>query len=546
MAIAAQGNRQRHYLPPDPVHVGAAQIPRPADIPEETISEDPRNLWCVKYGLTKFGDLFTNRQLTTLSSITKLVGETRQRIMDDCGDHAYADAVATYLALAVSKILDRHSSLTTWNSHRSMEQVRDVFAHLSLPMTWDYAESNPFSASAGNIRESIKAIVECLRRLPATSVAPGTALSEDAALGKTQGRLLVATDPPYYDNLSYANLSDFYYVWLRRSLGTIYPDLMGMVLTSKLDEIVADPTRHGGVDAWEILLGTLLKAGWMMTASWPIRTERGSRVRALSSNALGSSLVLTCRPRPPDAPSADRRGIIAALRAEMPEVVHMLVETGIGPADLRQSMIGPGMKIFSRYARVNEPDGERMSVASALKLINQVFDSEMSYMEGDITSETRWCIDWFARHGFESGPFSDADTLTKGTDTTLESLQQAGLIHSRKGRVCLVPAHELPAWRDPAQDDKICEWLIALQLAEALRKDGSAQASRIMVTASRTVDLETVRELAYRIYITADSRGWKQTATLLLALDASWRDLEIQSKDHRYSSTQDPLPASEG
>lgn len=587
MAIVAQGDRQRYYLPPDRRHADAAEICRPDDIPEEEIGEDPRNLWCVKYGLTKFGDLFTNRQLTVLTSLIKLVKETHQRILNDGADPAYADAVTTYLALAVSRITDRHSAVTTWDSHKSKEQVRGVFARQSLPMTWDYAESNLFSSSSGNLHDSVTTIAECLRRLPTTPA--GTAKIEDAALGRTGGRLLVATDPPYYDNISYANLSDFYYVWLRRSLGTIYPELTSTLLTAKQDEIVADASRHGGADearkfyeerfemafrricedtpkgypisffyaykqttkekdgvfstAWEILLDTLLKAGWMITASWPIRTEMSNRIRGLSSNALGSSVVLTCRPRPSDASATDRRGIVAALRAEMPKAIHMLVETGIGPGDLRQSMIGPGMKIFSRYARVNEPDGERMSVASVLKLINQVFDSEMSHMEGDVSPETRWCIEWFARHGFDPGPFSDADTLTKGTDTAIDSLQRAGLIHSHRGMVRLIPPQELPAWRDPGPSEQVSEWLMALQLAEKLHKQGAIQASQMMAVARSRVDLETVRELSYRIYTTADSRGWAQTATLFLALGGSWRDLELQSRGPGYRFTQDRVPA---
>ena len=232
MAIVAQGDRQRYYLPSDRRHEDAAKIPRPEDIPEEEIGEDPRNLWCVKYGLTKFGDLFTNRQLTALTLLAELVKEAHQRILDDGADPAYANAVATYLALAVSRITDRHSAVTTWDSHQSKEQVRGVFARQSLPMTWDYAEGNPFSSSSGNLRDSIATIAECLLRLP-TATPAGTAKIEDAAFSKVDGRLLVATDPPYYDNISYANLSDFYYVWLRRSLGTIYPDLMSTLLTAK-------------------------------------------------------------------------------------------------------------------------------------------------------------------------------------------------------------------------------------------------------------------------------------------------------------------------
>jgi putative DNA methylase len=224
----------------------------------------------------------------------------------------------------------------------------------------------------------------------------------------------------------------------------------------------------------------------------------------------------------------------------------MLVETGIGPGDLRQSMIGPGMKIFSRYARVNEPDGSRMSVASALKLINQVFDGEMSHMEGDVSPETRWCIDWFARNGFDPGLFPGADTLAKSTDTGLDALQRAGLIHSHKGKVNLIRPQELSPWRDSPSGEHTSEWIIALQLAEMLHKYGTRQASQMMAAVRSRVDLETVRELAYRIYTTSDSRGWTQAAALFLALGTSWRDLELQSRDPQYSSRQDPLPGAEG
>jgi putative DNA methylase len=581
MAIVAQGNRQRCYLPPDPLHAEAAEVAPPCDGLEEDIGEDPRNLWCVNYGLTKFGDLFTNRQLFMFVTLSELVGEARSRIIDDGGDPAYADAVTTYLALAVSRITDRHSALTTWDASESREHVRGVFARQSLPMTWDYAESNPFSSSSGNLADSIVMVAKCLQRLPAY---PGaTAALEDAAFGKTGGRLLVATDPPYYDNISYANLSDFYYVWLRRSLGTIHPDLMSTMLTPKDDEIVADPVRHGGTKAarqfyeerfekafkrihddtppgypisffyaykqtrkdkdgtlstaWEILLQTLLRAEWMVTASWPIRTELGNRIRGQSSNALGSSIVLTCRPRPPDAPVTDRRGILAALRTELPATIRMLVDTGIGPGDLRQSMIGPGMKIYSRYARVNEPDGKPMSVGSALKLINQVFDAEMSQLERNVSAESRWCIDWFMQHGFDPGPFPHADTLAKSANADLGSLHRAGLISTREGKVTLVSAHKLAF----AQTAEVCEWGLALRLAGTLHEHGFDQTVRIMAAACFQVDLEAVRELAYLIYTTADRNAWKQTAALFNDLGMSWPELETESRKLSAQSTQDPL-----
>jgi putative DNA methylase len=586
MAIVAQGDRQRYYLPPNPLHAEAAQIPRPHGVLDEQIGDDPRNLWCVKYGLTKFHDLFTNRQLVALTAFNELVKETHDRIVDNGADPGYARAVTTYLALAVSRITDRHSSITTWDSHPSKEQVRGVFARQALPMTWDYTESNPFSSSSGNLADSIAMVAECLRRLPATR--PGTAKIEDAAFGPTGGRLLVATDPPYYDNISYANLSDFYYVWLRRSLGAIYPELTGTVLTSKQDEIVADAARHGGIEAarrfyeerfemafrriaedtpggypisffyaykqtrnekdgavstaWEILLETLLKAGWMVTASWPIRTEMGNRIRGLSSNALGSSVVLTCRPRPPDTPVTDRRGIVAALRTELPATIRMLVDTGIGPGDLRQSMIGPGMKIFSRYAHVNEPDGRPMPVASALKLINQVFDAEMSHMERDVSEESRWCIDWFTLYGFDPGPFPRADTFAKSVNTDVGLLQRAGLIHSGKGKVVLIPAPELAS----AQADQVSEWGLALRLAGTLQVQGSDETARMMAAARRWIDLEAVHELAYLIYTTADNKGWQQTAALFNALGTSWPELESQSQKPAYQAVQDPIQTGRG
>jgi putative DNA methylase len=584
MAVVAQGTRQRHYLPPDVLHEEAARVPRPDDVPEEEIGHDPRNLWCVNYGLTTFADLFTNRQLTTMMTLTELVREARDRVIGDGAERAYADAVAAYLALAVSRVTDRHCSLSTWDSHESKEQVRGVFARQSLPMTWDYSEGNPFSSSSGNLRDSVEIVAECIRRLPANP--PGTAIVEDAAFGETGGRLLVATDPPYYDNISYANLSDFYYVWLRRSLGDTYPELMSTVVTAKHDEIVADPTRHGGADAarrfyeerfeqafrrickdtpagypisffyaykqtkkeqdglvstaWEILISTLLTAGWMITASWPIRTELSNRPRGQSSNALGTSVVLTCRPRPANAPDSDRRGFLAELRMEMPSAIRMLVDTGIGPADLRQAMIGPGMRIFSKHAQVYESDGEPMSVGAALKLINQVFDNQMSHVSGEISAETRWCIDWFTEHGFDAGPYPRAEALARSTNTDVESLQLLGMVKSHRGNVSLVPPWELTDSHETRRAESHT-WSVALWLAGLLRERGSREAVALLASLRSQVDLESVREIAYLAYTTAEKKGWQQTATLFKDLGTSWSDLERESRLLTHQYRQDPI-----
>jgi putative DNA methylase len=588
MAIVAQGKRQRYYLPPEILHEKAAQVPRPPQIPEEEIGNDPRNLACVKYGYTRFDELFTSRQLRMHSTLTSLVHQARSRIVEDSADPAYADAVTTYLALAVSRIIDRHSCFSTWDSHASKEQVRGVFARQSISMEWDYAEGNPFSISSGNLADSFTIVADCLRRLPLADF-PGSTAMEDAALGPTGGRLLVATDPPYYDNISYANLSDFYYVWLRRSLGEVYPELMSTLLTAKQDEIVADPIRHGGAEAargfyeerfekafrrickdtpegypisffyaykqtkketdgifwtpWEILLRTLLRAGWMVTASWPIRTELSNRLRGQSSNALGSSVVLTCRPRPAGAPTTDHRGFMAALHTELPAAIRLLVDTGIVPVDLRQSVIGPGMKIFSRYVQVNEPTGEAMSVGTALKLINQVYDAELSQIEGDVSPQTRWCIDWFSSHGFDPGASHTAEAIATGANTDVASLERARLVRSRDGMVSLIPAGALAHDYNVNDDEQISEWKVTLHLARTLQEGDLERGARLLAAARSWVDPETIRQLAYWLYTTADKKGWAETAALFNALGTSWPDLESESRRDSFQSAQYPLAA---
>ena len=583
MVIVAQGDRRRHYLPPDGFHESAAMVPCPDNLPAGDLEKDPRNLWCSEYGLTAFTDLFTNRQLTALVTFSDLVGEARKRMIADGATPDYADAVTTYLALAVSRAADRNSSICTWDCSPKMESLRNTFARQALPMTWDFAEGNPFSRSSGNLLGSINLVVECLKNLPASPKA--SVAMEDAALGSTQGRLLVATDPPYYDNISYANVSDFFYVWLRRSLKGIYSDLLGTVLTPKEDEIIADAERHGGNDrarqfyeerfemafrricedtpsgypisffyaykqtendkdgivstAWEILLDRLLSAGWTVTGAWPIKTELGSRMRGRGSNALGSSVVLTCRPRPKDAKGTDRRGLITALRDAMPVAVRTLELTRLAPSDLRQAMIGPGMKVFSQYARVNEPNGERMSVRTALKLINQVFDEYLSQLRGDIRADTRWCLEWYKEHGFDPAPHDEATKLARGTNTDVEALRRADVVRSSRGFVSLLSISEIPHHYDPAADNRISEWKICLHLAKRLDEQGIEPATKFMAVARRLVELEDVRDLAQLLYSIADMEGWSQTAALFNALGRSWPDLERESKKAAFNRPAD-------
>jgi putative DNA methylase len=387
---------------------------------------------------------------------------------------------------------------------------------------------------------------------------------------------VICTDPPYYDNVGYADLSDFFYVWLRRSLGDAFPDLLATMLTPKADELVADPFRHEDAEkffedgytkvfadiceaapdnfpvtvfyafkqsetdndgghastGWETLLEGMINSGWVVTATWPVRTERTGRIRDIKANALASSVVLACRPRPANAGFTDRRGLISALREEFPEALRKLEQGKLAPVDLRQAAIGPGMAVFSRYARVNEPDGSPMRVRAALSLINQVLDEKLSQLEGGVSAETRWCVEWFKQFGFDAGPFGTAETLSKGIDTSIDGLERGGVLRSRAGKVKLLSVRDLPDFYDPREDERTSEWEICLHLAKALEIRGTADAAALMAAARDvpTVDLDDVKELAYLLYSIAEKKGWAETALLFNNLGTSWMDLEDASR----------------
>jgi putative DNA methylase len=576
MAIAAEGMRQRYYVAPTEEHEKAADIPRPDDVPEAELPEQALGFRVQGYGMQTWADLFTNRQLTALATFSDLVQDVRARARADGADAGYADAVATYTALAVSRLTDYSSTSTTWASNPQMEILRSTFARQALPMTWDFAESNVFGPSSGTPDVMIAAISRAIALLP-TNPCAGSATQKPAASVHISS--LVSTDPPYYDNVGYADLSDYFYVWLRRSLGKTYPDLLGTMLTPKADELVADPFRHHGREnaeqffehgftdvfrricedtpggypitvfyafkqaeadndgghastGWETLLQGMLTGGWAVTATWPVNTERGGRMRDVGSNALASSVVLACRPRPANAGFTDRRGLITALRQEFPDALRKLEQGKVAPVDLRQAAIGPGMAVFSRYARVNEPDGSPMRVRAALSLINQVLDEKLSQLEGDVSAETRWCVEWFKQFGFDSGPFGTAETLSKGIDTSIDGLERCGALKSRAGKVKLLSVRDLPDSYDPREDERTSEWEICLHLAKALEFRGMADAAALMAEARDvpTVDLDDVKELAYLLYSIAEKKGWAETALLFNNLGTSWTDLEDASR----------------
>jgi putative DNA methylase len=576
MAIAADGKRQRYYLAPTDEHESIpTKITRPTSGPDADLPDNARWFSPPLYGMTSYSDLFTDRQLTALTTFSDLIMEARDRVEKDSGNKGYADAVATYLAFALSKVADNLSNLCVWRPDAIKESINHVFALQALPMTWGYGEGNTFHPGPCNISTGADWIAKAIEGLPA--IGAGGATQSDAA--STRGVRLISTDPPYYDNIGYADLSDFFYVWLRRALGGIYPELLGTVITPKTDELVADPFRHQNKDeaqkffeggfnhvfehmrdntpngypitvfyafkqaetkaegdhastGWETLLESMLHAGWSVTATWPIRTELVNRAGAIGANSLAASIALACRPRPTDAGFTDRRGLIEALRQEFPPALRRLEESKVAPVDLRQAAIGPGMAVFSRYARVNEPDGSPMRVRAALSLINQVLDEKLSESVGHLSADSRFCVEWFRQYGFDEGPFGTADVLARGVDTSVAGLERAGVLVSRAGKVKLQSVLDLPNSYDPAADDRISEWEICLHLAKAMSERGGDAAAALMAAVRNVpgIDLDDVLDLAYLLYSIAEKKGWADTALLFNNLGTSWTDFEDLSR----------------
>jgi putative DNA methylase len=582
MTIAAEGPRQRYYVAPNEEHEKAADVVRPDDVPEAELPEHALGFRVQGYGMRTWTDLFTNRQLTALSALSDLVNVARDRIISEGTDPGYADAVATYLAFAISKVADNDSKLCAWRPDAIKEGVNHVFARQALSMVWDYAEGNVFKDGPCDIATGADWIAKAVAGLPAS--AHGEAEQANAATRRYDG-LVVATDPPYYDNVGYADLSDFFYVWLRRSLGTSYQALLGTMLTPKTDELIANPFRHENADkffedgftevfrrvcetssagypitvfyafkqsetdgdgghastGWETLLEGMITSGWAVTGTWPVRTELGNRMRGIGSNALASSVVLACRPRPAGAGFTDRRGLITALREEFPGALRKLEQGKVAPVDLRQAAIGPGMAVFSRYARVNEPDGSPMRVRSALSLINQVLDEKLSQLEGSVSADTRFCVEWFKQFGFDEGPFGTAETLSKGIDTSINGLERGGVLISRAGKVKLRSVREIPDLYDPGTDDRTSEWEICLHLAKRLQDQGADGAARLMAAVRGVpgIDLDDVKELAYLLYSIAEKKGWAEIALLFNNLGTLWTDLEDSARKVGTSGAAD-------
>lgn len=585
MAVVAEGVRQRIYLPGSEIHRAAADVLAPEALPDGDLPEKALGFRVGGYGMRRFTDLFTNRQLVTLTTLSDLVEEARVRVLTDAlavgipegqrlddsgtGATAYADAVATYLGLALSRISSTNSSLCRWNSSPSKESVSDTFGRQALSMIWDFAEGNPWCSGPCNFSWSAGWIAKAIEWLPAKGTI-GVVRQADAK--QAIGTEMISTDPPYYDNIGYADLSDFFYVWQRRSLRTVHPGLFGTVLAPKADELVANPFRHagsGGANAffesgfqevfkrargnahegfpitvyyafkqsesnaegtsssgWETLLEGMIGAGWTITATWPMRSERIGRMRDVGSNALASSIVLALRPRSLDASITDRRGFISAMESELPDALRRLQQGQVAPVDLPQAAIGPGMAVFSRFSGVLEPDGTRMTVRSALVRINEILDQVLNEQEGDFDATTRFALAWYRQHGYSIGKFGDADNLARARNTSVDLLDRDGILTSRAGSVQLIKPGDLSWDYDMIEDSHTSTWEALHHLIKILERDGIGPAGDFLKSAlTRTdgaVDADLIKELAHLLFRIAEGSSATQDALSFNSIVTSW------------------------
>ena len=647
IAVVGEGERERVYLTPTIDQVSISQVERPTSAPSQELPEAALGFRVQNYGMRRWSDLFTNRQLVAMTTFSDLVAEARERVLADalaaeCGGGfqpvqgaqtpssphglgggsvgraaavspaateprdaelaraseatqqpvartgvplaaearledggsdaaAYSDAVATYLALGVSRLADIANALCRWEITKT--QVRNLFTRQAISMMWDFAETQPFSEAAGGFLVSLGSLAKVLDRLPASSSAE--AGQADATTRPYSG-LVVSTDPPYYDNIGYSDLSDFFYVWLRRCLQAIQQKSVATVLTPKADELVANPYRHDGKEGaeeffvegfnqvfhrvrqsasatvpmtvyyaykqqdadsegaastgWTTLLDGLIRAGWEITATWPVRSELSNRMRSLDSNALASSIVLACRPRPEDASATTRRAFLAMLKAELPEALRAMMQGAVAPVDLAQAAIGPGISIFSRYSRVREPDGSDMPVREALTLINATLDEVMDEQESDFDPDTRFAVKWYRTYGWGTESSGTADTLSRATGTSPQALERGGIFEAKGGKANLLPPKNLEGDWDPASDDRTSVWETVVRLAAIMAKDGADRVASLMPAVGAKVSLDMVKELGFLLFHEAEKKGDTADAILFNSLVSSWSDLGAQAR----------------
>ena len=584
MAIVAEGQRGRIYLSPDSIHERIIRQANPDFRPDAALPLNPRDFKTPNYGMKTFGELFTNRQLVALNTLSDLVHEARIQIEQDAlfaglssdqtplrdggtAAKAYAEAVSVYLGFAVSKLSDMQNSLVSWKP--SMNQAIHLFTKQAIPMLWDFAEPNVFSGAGGDYTVTLGNICRVIDNFSCKEL--GKLVLHDAQTVNYVQNTVIATDPPYYDNIGYADLSDFFFAWMKPALKSVYPDLFSVMATPKAEELVATPYRHGGRDeaeafflngmgkaiknmadnttnavpatifyafkqseieqegisstGWATFLQSVIEAGYAVVGTWPMRTEMANRMVASGANALANSVVLVCRKREVALGTITRAEFIRQLKTELPKAIGDLKAANIAPADIPQSSIGPGIGIFSRYQAVLENDDSPMSVKSALQLINRELGDE----EGDFDAETSFAITWFEQKGFDVGDFGTANNIANAKGIAVEALTHAGVAQSSGGKFNLLNRASLEDDWDPANDKNITIWECCQYLIRRMENKGEYEAAKLMkrMGAERA---DAAKELAYALYdIAANKRKDANEATAYNGLIAVWSELTAQA-----------------
>lgn len=583
MAVVAEGTKNRLYISPDSEQIKAAEVSDPRESRSEEIPNNTRDFRPPLYGMTHWSDLFSPRQYACISLLVGMLEEVKEKVLLDAQKSAgdmtsggvdpqeYANAIVTYLALGVSRFTDYSSNICTWDA--SNEKMRNVFARQALPMSWDFAEVNPFSDSTGNFMGQVNWVAKAVQHAPGQGF--GSVIQAPAQTRDYSG-MIVSTDPPYYDNIAYADLSDFFYIWLRPMLSSVYPSLVGTMLTPKSEELVANRYRLGGKEeaedffvegfdsvfrsvrgkaslvapmtvyyaykqqeagsdgssstGWHTLLDGLISGGWEITATWPMRTEMSSRTVADGANALASSIVLSCRPRAASAEAITRKVFVQKLKTELPEALRTLMLGDLAPVDLAQAAIGPGISVFSRYSRVREADGSDMSIKDALLIINSTLDEVLGEQESDFDSDTRFAVRWYRQFGWGTENSGTADQLARATGTSLAELERGSIFEAKGGKSRLIAPSAMAGDWDPATDVRVSQWEATVRLAAIMAKDGAERVAMMLPDIQTRLSLDAVKELGFLLFHEAEKKGDTKDAGLFNGLVGSWGDVNSEAK----------------
>lgn len=581
MAIVAEGKNERVYLSPTSIAESIAKTIPETWIPTTALPDNTRDFKTPLYGLTTFGDLFTKRQLLALNTFSDLLKNVREKIISECNypdKEEYANAIITYLAFVIDKCTDYWSSICTW--HSAGEKMRNTFGRQAIPMSWDYAECNVFSHATGNMEAMLDWVFKAIITFPQSN-SDGFVDQADAQIQNISDDKVISTDPPYYDNIGYADLSDFFYVWLKKALGDIYPNLFATIATPKSDELIAVPYRHGNSKkeaadffldgmtvamrnlanranpafpvtiyyafkasetsdsqtsntGWETFLEAVIRAGFSITGTWPMRTELANKLIGIQANVLASSIVIVCRKRDDDAEEVSRNDFVNELNAVMPEALRDMlgldgVSSPIAPVDLAQAAIGPGMEIFSKYKSVLNQDGTRMSVHDAMILINKSISDYLNPDMGDFDPQTLFCNEWFKIHTWGESPFGEADTLARAKGTSVSRISDSGVLNSKGGKVSLIHWKDYPEDYDPTDDKNLPTWEACHHMIRVLVQNGETGAGELL---SKMAPLtEKIRQLAYHLYTLCERSGNAEDARYYNMLITSWSSIELKSME---------------